>query len=81
MHRKTYGSNGDKFADYVEPDVCLGRYDAAKKRTREGLCQLDEHEAKIDALRSAIDAGDHSGPTEGFDFETYIASKRPGDTA
>jgi len=35
-----------------------------------------EQEAKLDALRSALEAGEHSGPAKPLDFDAFIARKR-----
>nr|WP_275445932.1 MULTISPECIES: type II toxin-antitoxin system ParD family antitoxin [Caballeronia] len=35
-----------------------------------------EQEAKLDALRSALEAGERSGPAKPLDFDAFIACKR-----
>ncbi|MDR5767285.1 MULTISPECIES: type II toxin-antitoxin system ParD family antitoxin [unclassified Caballeronia] len=35
-----------------------------------------EQEAKLDALRSALEAGERSGPAKPLDFDAFIARKR-----
>ena len=38
--------------------------------------ELEEREAKLAALRAALDEGEASGAATPFDFETFIAEKR-----
>ena len=37
---------------------------------------MEEQEAKLDALRTALIAGEESGRSTSFDFDDFIASKR-----
>jgi antitoxin ParD1/3/4 len=46
---------------------------------RASLRLLEEHEARLDALRSVLIEGEDSGAAEIFDFEAFIARKRAGD--
>ncbi len=43
---------------------------------RAGLRLLEEHEAKLEALRAALIDGEQSGPATPFDVEAFIARKR-----
>jgi antitoxin ParD1/3/4 len=56
----------------VATKVKTGRYENASEVVRAGLRTLEreerEHEAKLAALRAAIDAGDASGIVEGNVF-------------
>ncbi|CAN5682432.1 hypothetical protein BH11PSE3_BH11PSE3_17650 [soil metagenome] len=38
--------------------------------------EVEEKEAKLTALRAALDEGEASGPPTPFDFEAFIAAKR-----
>jgi len=57
---------------FVATKVKTGRYENASEVVRAGLRTLEreerEHEAKLAALRAAIDAGDASGIVEGNVF-------------
>ncbi|BAO92260.1 type II toxin-antitoxin system ParD family antitoxin [Caballeronia cordobensis] len=76
MPKNTSVSLGDHFADFVEDRVRTGRYSTASDVVRAGLRLLEEQEAKLGALRSALEAGERSGPSKALDFDAFIARKR-----
>ncbi|SAK46962.1 addiction module antidote protein [Caballeronia catudaia] len=76
MPKNTSVSLGDHFTGFVEDRVRAGRYSTASDVVRAGLRLLEEQEAKLDALRSALDAGERSGPSKPLDFDAFIARKR-----
>jgi antitoxin ParD1/3/4 len=57
---------------FVAKKIKTGRYENASEVVRAGLRTLEreeqQHEAKLAALRMAIDAGDASGVAEGNSF-------------
>jgi len=63
----------DELDRFVVAKVESGRYENASEVVRAALRSLEReeqrHEAKLAALRSAIDAGDTSGIAEGNVFE------------
>ena len=67
---------GDHFSDFVSRQVSQGRYGSASEVVRAGLRLLEEHEAKVMALRAALKAGEASGPAEPFDFEAFVREQR-----
>jgi antitoxin ParD1/3/4 len=67
---------GDHFSDFVTRQVSQGRYGSASEVVRAGLRLLEEHEAKVMALRAALKAGEESGPAEPFDFEAFVREQR-----
>lgn len=75
MGRNTSISLGDHFASFVDEQVAEGRYSSASEVVRAGLRLLEEHEAKLAALRAAIDEGDMSGPAAPFDVEAFLDRK------
>jgi antitoxin ParD1/3/4 len=76
MGRVTSFSLGDHFTSFVEAQVKEGRYSNASDVMRAALRLLEEREAKLTALRSALIEGEESGPSTPFDFEAFIARKR-----
>jgi antitoxin ParD1/3/4 len=76
MGRVTSFSLGDHFTHFIEAQVNAGRYDNASDVMRAALRLLEEREARISALRSALIEGEESGPSTPFDFEAFIARKR-----
>lgn len=78
MSRNTSVSLGDHFASFVDRQVEAGRYSSASDVVRAGLRLLEEHEARLDALRSALAEGEASGSGEPFDVESFLAEKRSG---
>jgi antitoxin ParD1/3/4 len=76
MARNTSISLGDHFAGFIDEQVQGGRYGSASDVVRAGLRLLEEHEAKLRALRAALVEGEESGPPSDFDFEGFIAGKK-----
>ena len=67
---------GDYFAEFIERQVAQGRYDSASDVVAAGLRLLEEHEAKLEALRAALIEGEQSGAPTPFDFDEFIEQKR-----
>ena len=78
MPRNTSVSLGDHFAGFIDERIASGRYSSASDVVRAGLRLLEEHEARVEALREALVEGERSGPAEPFDFEAFIASRKSG---
>lgn len=76
MNKNTSFSIGDHFSSFVAAQVKQGRYSSASDVVRAALRLLEEQEAKLEALRSALAEGEQSGPSTPFDFEAFIARKR-----
>jgi antitoxin ParD1/3/4 len=76
MSKNTSFSLGEHFTSFVEAQVGHGRYSNASEVVRAGLRLLEEQEAKLSALRSALIEGEQSSPSTPFDFEAFIARKR-----
>lgn len=81
MAQNTSVSLGDHFADFISTQVNAGRYNSASDVVRAGLRLLEEHEAKVHALREALIAGEKSGKPTAFDFEGFVAKKKADHTA
>ena len=76
MARNTSITLGDHFARFIDRQVADGRYSSTSEVVRAALRLLEEHEARLEALRGALIEGEQSGPAEPFDFDAFIASKR-----
>jgi antitoxin ParD1/3/4 len=80
MIKNTSFSVGDHFNEFIESQVSQGRYGNASEVMRAGLRLLEEREAQLSALRTALVEGEESGPSTPFDFDNFISRKR-GDEA
>lgn len=80
MPRNTSISLGDHFVDFIDAQVKTGRYASASDVVRAGLRLLEENEARVEALRAALIAGEQSGPPTEFNFDAFIARKRTQHT-
>jgi antitoxin ParD1/3/4 len=76
MNKNTSFSLGEHFADFVESQVALGRYGSASEVVRAGLRLLEDREAQLSALRTALVEGETSGASTPFDFGAFIAGKQ-----
>ena len=67
---------GDYFAEFIERQVSQGRYSSASEVVQAALRLLEEHEAKLEALRAALIEGELSGASTPFDFDEFLKQKR-----
>lgn len=67
------GKDQDKF---IKTQIKNGRFASVSEAMRAGLRLLEEQELKVQALRAAIIKGEQSGPTNDFDMNEYLATKR-----
>ena len=76
MSRNTSVALGQHFTDFIEAQVQGGRYSTASDVVRAGLRLLEEHEAKVQALQEALNAGRQSGEPRPFDSEAFLQRMR-----
>ena len=69
-------SLGDHFAGFIDMQVQTGRYGSASDVVCAGLRLLEEHEAKVRALQSALVAGEESGAPVAFDSTAFLSRMR-----
>jgi antitoxin ParD1/3/4 len=72
MPRNTSVTLGRHFDDFVAVKVKEGRYASASEVIRAGLRKLEEEEAKLQALRSHLQAGEESPLLESFDGLDFL---------
>jgi len=71
--QNTSVSLGEHFAEFIAISVKAGRYNSASDVVRAGLRLLEEQEAKLQALRQAIEEGEKSGYSDSpFDFDAFV---------
>jgi antitoxin ParD1/3/4 len=78
MARNTSFSLDDHYCTFIDSEVSSGRYSSASDVVRAGLRLLEDRETRLDALRQALDAGEHSGEATPFDFDEFVGRMRSG---
>jgi antitoxin ParD1/3/4 len=72
MSRTTCIIVGDHVSDFILAQLASGRFASASEVVRAGLRLLEEHEAKLHALRNALIAGEESGEPKAFDSASFL---------
>jgi len=72
MSRNTSISIGTYFDNFIQNRISAGRFKNASEVVRAGLRLLEEEEARIIALREAIQEGIESGIAYDFNPETHL---------
>jgi len=75
MSKNTSIALGDHFQNFVHELVSKGRFGTTSEVIRAGLRLLEERDARLAALRKAIQEGIDSGPAEPFDLDAYTSSR------
>jgi antitoxin ParD1/3/4 len=76
VSKNTSVSLDNHFTAFIEAQIAEGRYSNASDVMRAGLRLLEEHEAKLAALRAALIEGEQSGQSLPFDIEKFVARMR-----
>lgn len=76
MAKNTSFTLGEHFTAFIDQQVEKGRYGSASEMVRAGLRLLEEHEARLEALRGALIEGEQSGTPAPFDVDAFIATKK-----
>ena len=61
LMKNTSVTLGEHFDRFIAEQLVRGRYRSASEILREGLRLLEEREAKLEALRAALQKGEASG--------------------
>ena len=72
MGRTVTASIGPHYEDFIRNSILSGKYNNASEVIREGLRRLEEDEARLAALRAALDEGEASPDVEDFDPEAFL---------
>ncbi|MDF2982328.1 MAG: parD, partial [Devosia sp.] len=67
MSKSTSIVLGDELSNFIDTQVAKGRYGSSSEVVRAGLRLLEEHDAKLEALRAALIEGERSGTPRPFD--------------
>lgn len=73
MAKNTSISLGRHFEGFIRRQVAGGRYGTASEVVRAGLRLLEEEDAKLAALRAALEDGERSGFAEDYSLEALLA--------
>lgn len=76
MAKNTSISLGPHFERFIRKQVASGRFGTASEVVRTGLRLLEEEDAKLRALRSALDEGETSGFAEDYSLEDVLAEAK-----
>lgn len=76
MAQNTSVSLDDHHTSFLANEVASGRYRTSSEVIRAGLRLLEDHEAQMRALRSALGAGEESGTPDALDIDSFIAGKQ-----
>lgn len=74
MPRNTSVTLGDHFDRFVADKIREGRFQSVSEVVRAGLRKLEEDEARLQALRMRLQAGEDSPVVNDFDGEKFIAA-------
>jgi antitoxin ParD1/3/4 len=73
MSKNTSIVLGQHFTDFVDLQIEHGRYGSTSEVVRAGLRMLEEHETKVNALRSALIEGEQSGAAKTFEVKEFLS--------
>lgn len=72
MARTITVSLGPHYEAFIKDKIARGRYNNVSEIVRAGLRRLEEDEARLAAIRSALIEGEESGVAEDFDPANFV---------
>lgn len=63
---------GPHYENFIQSTITSGRYNNASEVVRAALRRLEDDEARLAALRSAIDEGDSSSDVADFNRDVFL---------
>ena len=63
---------GPHYENFIQSTITSGRYNNASEVVRAALRRLEDEEARLAALRSAIDEGDSSPDVADFNRDVFL---------
>lgn len=72
MPRNTSVTLGEHFERFVSEKIAQGRFQSVSEVVRAGLRRLEEDEAKLEALRTMLEAGENSPVAEDFNEARFL---------
>jgi antitoxin ParD1/3/4 len=81
MSKNTSITLGEHFESFIGAQISEGRFGNVSEVVRAGLRLLEDEEAKLRALRSALREGEESGPAVTLDWDEFMTRKRTEHTS
>ena len=72
MARTVTVTLGSHYEEFIQANIAGGRYNNVSEVIRAGLRRLEEDEARLTAIRTALREGEESGIAEDFDPATFV---------
>lgn len=72
MARTVTVTLGPHYEEFIQANIEGGRYNNVSEVIRAGLRRLEEDEARLTAIRTALREGEESGIAEDFDPATFV---------
>ena len=72
MARTATVTLGPHYEEYIQASIAGGKYNNVSEMIRAALRHLEEDEARMAAIRTALIEGEESGIVEDFDPDTFL---------